>query len=995
MALFGAWLSDRTMIVKPDRALARHELKMGESLADDHGLFLLLDFDGPEPIERVSGTRINQAGVESVPGVFGHARRFDGRHSTFIESDRDWLEVGPAFSISARVFLDAASPHQEFAYSGGHRGLVGLALRDGQMTFHVPPWNQTVSYPFESYGRFVHIAAVADGRARLYEDGMRKAEATIESVRHPDHGVQFGKTRWDVTRHPLMGALDETAVWTRALSEEEVRRLHRSRKSLLATLRPRYYRRWQWMRQIRDGLRTILKTADHFNPRLHPGRIRGADMPDIHLYLSRNDLRWMARAHRHSRETGRRVREAARGRRIGYVADGKAGRGVLRLLGGPMDYSGRGREGFELDLDTELRTKRGPRLHLVPPELLPVLLPLTETRIAKQLHLPAVPNGLCRVHINNRFHGVYYFEEADRMGVIPGAGEALFFGPVSPGDWRSRFQKRTLPYRPRSPLHGRLPLCDSELETLAGQVARDIEPWLIHDTASALSSREIRRDLRRQRRRIHAIGQPADSENGPARRLAATINPYMFLQDNPSPFYLVDDLDLSSLRYPDVSLTWSSSDPDILTEDGVVTRPDSGGPREIALAAILADETERIEKTMRFRVVPRRTAIGAVMLYANETLSRVARVDTEAHFYPPGTDVDEPRVLTGSQGARAGLKHRGGTGHWRHKKPFSLKTDVPHHWLDDTATRHVYFASGYVDGAFMRNKLAYDLWKSFSEPGAPRYAPEIAWAEVFVNGVYHGLYEMGTRVQRRMLGFPAYRPGMETHGQICKILDIRDSIQHRSAGSFIQKYPLRRHGFLAEPFMAFLDALDKLDGQATLKQIADVIDLDNAADFHLFLNIIEGSDNLFVNFYLARAPDKDAPFFFAVFDCDKTFQRGGADWYRNHAIRRMETPDFLRHAIRRWHRLRAGPAQPERLLGQVDEMERLLADFMPWEYERWSEMHRRSFPEFVKELRQNIQARMDFMDAEMHRLAKDMAVSDSAQETTRSAAAELPRKDRP
>lgn len=230
--------SDRMLFRKPVRWVNQSSDQIAERLKAD-GLAMLVTFGKGNPREWVRGATVAQSGVAYVQGPTGGARRFDGHQRTFIETSVPWMALEDSFSLSVWVKLDALSENQDILFSSLGGVQVGLKLDQGNMAFFIPATRahrQVVAYPFERYGEFVHLVAVADaqaGKAYLYENGNLMAKAGIDDTFPVYHNVEFGKRRWFGVRHPLKGDLGESAIWRRALTMEEVVGLSERRTSLL------------------------------------------------------------------------------------------------------------------------------------------------------------------------------------------------------------------------------------------------------------------------------------------------------------------------------------------------------------------------------------------------------------------------------------------------------------------------------------------------------------------------------------------------------------------------------------------------------------------------------------------------------------------------------------------------------------------------------------------------------------------------------------------
>jgi hypothetical protein len=598
------------------------------------------------------------------------------------------------------------------------------------------------------------------------------------------------------------------------------------------------------------------------------------------------------------------------------------------------------------------------RLLLKPPEQAGFLLPLLETAIARNLGLPHVGNGLCRLRINGEFAGIYYVEDFDQMGVYAGHGSDYFMGPTHPADWRSVHPTLDQPELLRTPLGATIPLTADELHTLYSHLRKQYLPILQNDLWSPFSSRQIR----------HAVNslQPAeiwdslDPSCSIAEQVAEQLTSYALLGDNRSPMYVTADLSLVAIRSNELSWAWSSSHPDIIDSRGQVKRP-YDKPVDVELTAHIRSHEEYAERTVLFRVMPVEPPLPAIMLYARNQLNKMTRIDGIVHYHDTSGNV---KLLEASTATRGGFAHRGGTGYWQRKKPFSLRFDVGHHLLDDSGTRHLYLASGYEDKTFLRNKLSYELFRSFDDGSGLHFAPQLEWAEVFVNGVYHGLYEVNTRVQRRKMGFPAYQSA-KPHADLFKIISARLALDTDSPYAVVQKFPSKRYGDRYACFREFSQFMSKIDGSSIDEVDAKWLDVASAIDFALFINVVEGRDNVDVNFYLARK-DADSPFFFIPFDFDKTFQIGGDRWYRNNLIRTFdENRDFRDRKIERWRELRGTVITENVLLDQIYRDSENIRRVVHWDYERWRSENLTNYDEAVNALKSNVIARLAFMDRQM------------------------------
>lgn len=979
-ALAALYLSDAILFERPERKSENYLVKLGEEITRNHPIAFLMTFDEPVLREWVSGADVVATGVEAVPGRHGLGRRFTGTRWSMIHTPVNWLAVSRTYTISMWIQLLPPADEQDILFTFYQQRHTGLRLEDGRLTFYIPApgFRQSISYPFTRWEEFVHIAAVADpdtGLARLYENGRLMAEGPIETVDFPSHNIEFGTRRWYATRDFLHAVADETVIWNKALSESEIARLYRSRQPVLAMLEPSYHRKWRGAVRAERGLKRAVKYIDYFNPRLHPGRIQRADIPEIQLFPSNPQRRHFNRAHYHSLRSGRRTAEAAAFKEVEFLFNGKAARGKLALDGSDLRYGSSPRKAFILDVEeTPLQGMRSVRL--TPPEDLDFMAPLMDARIARHLNLPHTHNGLCRLFISGQFAGVYYFEDDTRMAVSPEASSDYMRGPRSTADWPFLF-RRPAPFHlaPRGPSRRQVPLSKETVLSLYDDLEAEVLALLIHDGISPMSNREVRYRLRIQREQIMELWIPAE-RGSPAEQVAAYMTPFMLLGENPSPHYIREDLDLDVFPLPGLGISWSSSEPGLIDPEGRVTLPDGDLPRNVILTAHIADTVQTVDRSLTFRVMPEQPRIPAFMIHVNDGLQKNRRVDCRIEHYAGGSR--HPDYYRAFHGSRAGVKFRGNSSFWQRnirgledfslrKLALSLRFEDPHHLLNDTSTRHMYFATGYSDTSLIRNKLSYDLFKALSEPDAPRSAPDAQWAEVFINGHYRGVYENNTRIDRHKLGFDRSEEDVVRPAVLYKFEGGGNNFGELRTQAITQKQPPRAQGTHWEPYRALIRAVRSVNPEDFRKTMEKWVDVDYVRDYHLLLNLTENIDGINVNLYLARDTDPQARLFIVPWDYDRTFSPGRTHrWFSNALTTRLmeDGPDYAGELERRWTELRQGKWSNDAVLKRIAEMEGHLNGGIQWDYEIWNQRYNGDVPfeQQVEDLRGRVLERLAHLD---------------------------------
>lgn len=89
------------------------------------------------------------------------------------------------------------------------------------------------------------------------------------------------------------------------------------------------------------------------------------------------------------------------------------------------------------------------------------------------------------------------------------------------------------------------------------------------------------------------------------------------------------------------------------------------------------------------------------------------------------------------------IKGRGNTTWEQDKKPYSIKLANKHEILGMDVSRRWELLANFYDGSSMRNALMLDLAK---EAGL-EYTPDAEWTELYLNGVYQGLYQISEKVE--------------------------------------------------------------------------------------------------------------------------------------------------------------------------------------------------------------------------------------------------------
>lgn len=191
----------------------------------------------------------------------------------------------------------------------------------------------------------------------------------------------------------------------------------------------------------------------------------------------------------------------------------------------------------------------------------------------------------------------------------------------------------------------------------------------------------------------------------------------------------------------------------------------------------------------------------------------------------------------------------------------------------------------YIDELRVRNKFSFEVWNKMETKQAgnlqekKRTGIQMEYVELFLNQRYYGLYCLGEKMDEKLMDF--------TYAQ-----DEAGGVFYKTYGWHEGSTTFR--SYLNEPALSmewdgweqiypedyfFWDPLSDLRKLVTLEandvfrnQIDGELDLKNAANFYLFINLLKAWDNVGKNIFLARYSEH-SKFFFLPWDLEATLGR--------------------------------------------------------------------------------------------------------------------------
>ena len=185
----------------------------------------------------------------------------------------------------------------------------------------------------------------------------------------------------------------------------------------------------------------------------------------------------------------------------------------------------------------------------------------------------------------------------------------------------------------------------------------------------------------------------------------------------------------------------------------------------------------------------------------------------------------------------------------------------------------------YNDKLRMRNKISFELWKKMShapsEDQMDNLVPgiECRMVELILDNRYQGIYNLNEKLDTRLLQYE--RDQHEKGGVLYKGIDWSDgSTRFETYNSeppydylwdgWEQVYP--KHYYSWSALAELRKLIVKAEDAEFESRIVSMIDLDNAVDYYLFINLLRAFDNAGKNMFLARYTDQSR--FFIPWDID-------------------------------------------------------------------------------------------------------------------------------
>ena len=321
---------------------------------------------------------------------------------------------------------------------------------------------------------------------------------------------------------------------------------------------------------------------------------------------------------------------------------------------------------------------------------------------------------------------------------------------------------------------------------------------------------------------------------------------------------------------------------------------------------------------------------------------------------------------------------------------FGLREDDD--WTLDALNNEPLKVNSYLSHALWLDM--YRLPYAEDEPEAKAGA-QVRFVEVAVNGAYYGLMLLSEELDRKQLKLKKPKDG-ERRGELYQGDKDRKATRFEVDASVPDNTDKDWSGWDYEypdeddfpvdwnNLYAFYQLVTDSDDGSFETRVTEAYDLQNAADYLLFGNVVNAENNFSENLYLARYDD-DTPYFTVPWDLDNTFGNGDAPpsvdsanvWWGNGLYSRLTdvNPDsFNDRLCDRYTELRSGTLSDAALQARLTDAYELLRDnnVFSREAQRWPDLTDAT-PERLEATRSFLTARLGFMDA----FVCDLSVSTS------------------
>ncbi|WP_299671482.1 CotH kinase family protein [uncultured Polaribacter sp.] len=246
----------------------------------------------------------------------------------------------------------------------------------------------------------------------------------------------------------------------------------------------------------------------------------------------------------------------------------------------------------------------------------------------------------------------------------------------------------------------------------------------------------------------------------------------------------------------------------------------------------------------------------------------------------------------------------------------------------------------------LRSSVVTNLWTKIHKPYYSKKEPkaksgfEVSYVEVFLNNKYHGIYQLSESIDRKQLKLKK-NVKSTVNGELFKANSYKGGPDFTKSpekyddhlifwNGWATSYPSDIYQFSWRNLAEFSNLVVHGSNEEFLKNIENKVQISNAIDYYLFVNLLQATDNLGKNYYLGKY-DKNEPYFFIPWDLDGVWgiiQDGIPVWDTNDALengllkRLLEVnPNGYKEKVKtRWAELRSKEFSNKALFSKINKI---------------------------------------------------------------------------
>lgn len=256
----------------------------------------------------------------------------------------------------------------------------------------------------------------------------------------------------------------------------------------------------------------------------------------------------------------------------------------------------------------------------------------------------------------------------------------------------------------------------------------------------------------------------------------------------------------------------------------------------------------------------------------------------------------------------------------------------------------------YNEPLKLRSHFSTKLWLEITKTeGSAKKINDVMYTEVFLNNKYQGIYLLSEQVDRKQLKLKKIENGI-AKGLLYKGNSSQNGTTFKSPTDFKNALPTWAGFEMKYPYLNYDSHWEGIHNLVSLvsetdeifnSQIDQYLDVDNAMDYFLLVNLLRATDNLGKNYFIARK-DEDTPFYFVPWDLDGVLGNvtdgiridKTEDILTNHLFDKLlkaDPLDYRKKLKSRWLELRSSHYSNESLTAKLIESQTFLENFKIYE----------------------------------------------------------------